>query len=149
MPAPAPTTTRFTPNGFTDYVGLSRTLVNVCGRAAHATTSTISRRSADLGLVPVRANPGSLCDSQPGQQLGCYNQGNEGSEYAGSRSRHPGGINSLFGDGSVHFIKNTINPMTWVQLGSINARRSHQLGPVLSRLRDSKLWRAVNMAAGT
>jgi prepilin-type processing-associated H-X9-DG protein len=72
-----------------------------------------------LGTSP--ASPGSLCDSQPGQQLGCYNQGSEGSEYAGARSRHPGGINALFGDGSVHFMKNSINPLTWVQLGSINA----------------------------
>ena len=64
--------------------------------------------------------PGSLCDSQPGQQLGCNNQGNEGANSAGSRSRHPGGVNSLFGDGSVHFIKNAINPYTWVILGSIN-----------------------------
>ena len=56
------------------------------------------------------ASAGSLCDSQPGQQLGCNNQGSEGSEFAGSRSRHPGGVNTLFGDGSVHFMKNTINP---------------------------------------
>ncbi len=52
--------------------------------------------------------------------LACYNQANEGCEYTGSRSRHPDGVNSLFGDGSVHFMKNSINPMTWVQLGSIN-----------------------------
>ncbi len=37
----------------------------------------------------------------------------------GSRSRHPGGVNSLFADGSVHFIKNTINFYTWQSLGSI------------------------------
>jgi len=28
-------------------------------------------------------------------------------------SRHPGGVNMLFGDDSVRFIKNTINPATW------------------------------------
>ncbi len=33
-------------------------------------------------------------------------------------SLHPGGVNFLFGDGSVHFITNTINPVTWVALGS-------------------------------
>ena len=54
-------------------------------------------------------SPGSLCDSQPAQRLACYNQGNQGGEYAGSRSRHPGGVNTLFGDGSVHFMKNSIS----------------------------------------
>ena len=66
------------------------------------------------------STPGSLCDSQPVQQLACYNQGNEGCEFVGSRSRHPGGVNTLFGDGSVHFMKNSINPQTWVALGSIS-----------------------------
>jgi len=37
-----------------------------------------------------------------------------------SRSFHPGGVNSLFADGSVHFVKNTINPITWWALGTKN-----------------------------
>ncbi len=36
-----------------------------------------------------------------------------------SRSYHPGGINALFGDGSVHFIKNAINYQTWRAMGTI------------------------------
>src|SRR5262249_51247058 len=65
-------------------------------------------------------SPGSLCDSQPVQGLGCYNQGSEGAEFAGTRSRHPGGVNTLFGDGSVHFMRKSTSPLTWVQLGSIS-----------------------------
>jgi prepilin-type N-terminal cleavage/methylation domain-containing protein/prepilin-type processing-associated H-X9-DG protein len=34
-------------------------------------------------------------------------------------SRHPGGVNALFADGSVRFIKNTISPVTWRALGSV------------------------------
>jgi prepilin-type processing-associated H-X9-DG protein len=34
------------------------------------------------------------------------------------RSRHPGGINGMMADGSVHFFKNTINSLTWWQLGT-------------------------------
>jgi prepilin-type processing-associated H-X9-DG protein len=38
----------------------------------------------------------------------------------GFRSRHPGGSNILFADGSVHFLKNTISLMTYTSLGSRN-----------------------------
>jgi prepilin-type N-terminal cleavage/methylation domain-containing protein/prepilin-type processing-associated H-X9-DG protein len=35
-----------------------------------------------------------------------------------SRSYHPGGVNSLFGDGSVRFVKSSINGNTWRGLGT-------------------------------
>ena len=101
--------TRFTPNGYQDYVPLFQT--------AYPST---------WGAVPSR-HPGStastsctrLCDSQPVQQLGVRRPRSEGADYNGSRSRHPGGVNMLFGDGSVRFVKNSISPTTWVALGSI------------------------------
>jgi len=34
-------------------------------------------------------------------------------------SYHPGGVNSLFADGSVHFVKNSVSPVTWRAMGSI------------------------------
>jgi prepilin-type N-terminal cleavage/methylation domain-containing protein/prepilin-type processing-associated H-X9-DG protein len=34
-------------------------------------------------------------------------------------SFHPGGINMLFGDGSVRFLKNSVNPYTWSALSTI------------------------------
>ena len=37
-----------------------------------------------------------------------------------SRSYHPGGVNALFGDGSVHFLKNSIHYQTWHALGTVN-----------------------------
>jgi prepilin-type N-terminal cleavage/methylation domain-containing protein/prepilin-type processing-associated H-X9-DG protein len=36
-----------------------------------------------------------------------------------ARSYHSGGVNSLFGDGSVRFIKSSISGMTWRALGSV------------------------------
>ena len=36
-----------------------------------------------------------------------------------SRSYHPGGVNTLFGDGSVHFVKNSINWQIWRSMGTI------------------------------
>jgi prepilin-type processing-associated H-X9-DG protein len=38
------------------------------------------------------------------------------------RSYHPGGVNCLFGDGSVHFIKNSTNGITWRALGTVSER---------------------------
>ena len=35
-----------------------------------------------------------------------------------SRSRHPGGVHTLFADGSVHFLKNSIQEPVWWQLGT-------------------------------
>uniref|UniRef100_UPI0035CF3AE9 DUF1559 family PulG-like putative transporter n=1 Tax=Isosphaera pallida TaxID=128 RepID=UPI0035CF3AE9 len=37
-----------------------------------------------------------------------------------ARSHHPGGVNALFGDGSVKFVKDTINPFTWRALGTVS-----------------------------
>jgi prepilin-type processing-associated H-X9-DG protein len=39
---------------------------------------------------------------------------------AASRSRHPGGVNVLKADGSVHFVPQTINLATWQAMGSLS-----------------------------
>ena len=44
-----------------------------------------------------------------------------------ARSYHPGGVNALFGDGSVRFIKSSVDGMTWRALGTIAG------GEVISR----------------
>jgi prepilin-type N-terminal cleavage/methylation domain-containing protein/prepilin-type processing-associated H-X9-DG protein len=36
-----------------------------------------------------------------------------------ARSYHPGGVNALLADGSVHFMKSTVNGVTWRALGTI------------------------------
>ena len=46
-------------------------------------------------------------------------KGNENWAYIGARSHHPGGIKTLLGDGSVGFVKETINPATWVSVHTI------------------------------
>ena len=112
--------TRFTPHGRQDYVPLFQPWASAISASA-LVGNTMDNLPSFAGSSPGTSppSPGTLCDSQPGQGLACYNQGNEGGEYTGSRSRHPGGVNTLFGDGSVHFMKNSINALTWVQLGSI------------------------------
>lgn len=46
------------------------------------------------------------------------NTGNGPNHYIGSRSRHPGGVNTLMGDGSVRFTKDTIAIQAWRALSS-------------------------------
>jgi prepilin-type processing-associated H-X9-DG protein len=36
-----------------------------------------------------------------------------------ARSRHPGGVNLLFLDGSVHFVKNTVNLAAWQAIATV------------------------------
>ena len=52
------------------------------------------------------------CDNSQG--------GNWDAFHAAARSRHPGGVNALFGDGHVTFISDTIELDTWHFLGGIN-----------------------------
>ncbi len=49
------------------------------------------------------------------------NENDGGPTYAAftSRSYHPGGVNSLFADGSVRYVKNSVNPFTWRALGTV------------------------------
>jgi len=51
----------------------------------------------------------------------CRRTGNtiyDGLYWAAARSAHPGGVNAAMGDGSVRFVKNSINKVTWSALGS-------------------------------
>jgi prepilin-type N-terminal cleavage/methylation domain-containing protein/prepilin-type processing-associated H-X9-DG protein len=113
--------TRFTPNGLQDYVPMFpiyASQVNATALLNDNMDNLPTFAGSTAGTSP--ATPPCLCDSQPGMNLACYCQGSQGGEFVGTRSRHPGGVNTLFGDGSVHFMKNTISPLTWVQLGSVN-----------------------------
>ena len=116
--------TRFAPNGYQDLLPIWLSLYNPGALAGISGALALDNYDNIGSLGPPGPgssppNPGSFCDSQPAQMLGCNDQIISGA-YAATRSRHPGGVECLFGDGSVHFIKNSINGPTWIQLGSIN-----------------------------
>jgi prepilin-type processing-associated H-X9-DG protein len=106
--------TRFTPNGRQDILQL----LGVWAGNGLNNVDNVPGGITGTGNSP--ANAGGLCDNQPVQQLGCNDNGSEAQSFCGTRSRHPGGVNTLFGDGSVHFMKNSVSPQIWVGLGSIS-----------------------------
>ncbi|QEH33090.1 hypothetical protein OJF2_15870 [Aquisphaera giovannonii] len=87
--------TRFTPNGLKDYLNLTN------------------------GGDYLNNDPGLFCTSEPVQQLPCFPGASDRGAFSGARSRHPGGINVGMGDGSVRFMKNTINAPIWIGLNTI------------------------------
>ena len=48
-----------------------------------------------------------------------------------SRSYHPGGVNTLFGDGSVHFIKSSVSGFTWALSAPSPAAKSSPRTPTI------------------
>ena len=137
FPAAGSYMTRFTPNGYQDYVPLIQPW-----KSSVPAANLVGNNMDNLGMlrwVGTRHQPPNSCGCrctlrQPaGSRLGVLQPGCGGGPRSWGASRHPGGVNALFGDGSVHFMKNSINALTWVQLGSIHGGRSHQQRCLLSR----------------
>jgi prepilin-type N-terminal cleavage/methylation domain-containing protein/prepilin-type processing-associated H-X9-DG protein len=84
---------RFTPNGIKDFFSLKD------------------------GYDQMPNNAGLFCVNEA--QLPCQPGNSDSDQFAGSRSRHPGGVNSLFADGSVRFVKSSVNAATWNAVHSI------------------------------
>jgi prepilin-type N-terminal cleavage/methylation domain-containing protein/prepilin-type processing-associated H-X9-DG protein len=62
-----------------------------------------------------------FCVNEPGQDLPCTGGSGDKGAYAGARSHHPGGLNVLLGDGSVRFLKDSINMKVWLALNTMGS----------------------------
>lgn len=51
-------------------------------------------------------------------KLNCTQNQTDGNTWAAARSKHTGGVNAAFADGSVRFIRDGINPQTWQAMGT-------------------------------
>jgi len=108
--------TRLAPNGNVDFWAGSAYLDP---KGGDTVDNLPTYGTSEPGTSPANIANGDLCDNQPGFNLPCFAQGNEGGSFAASRSHHFGGVNSLLADGSVRFFKNSISLPTWVALGSM------------------------------
>jgi prepilin-type N-terminal cleavage/methylation domain-containing protein/prepilin-type processing-associated H-X9-DG protein len=60
------------------------------------------------------------CVSKPANNEPCVSNGSYYVMWMASRSRHPGGVNSLLADGSVRFVKSSVSLNVWRGLGSLS-----------------------------
>lgn len=81
-------------SNFTTYLVPNSTLPDIMQSIGYCNTT-------------VKTNPPCIGESMPTLPL-----------MKAARSRHPGGVNTLFGDGTVKFIKNSVNIYIWRALGS-------------------------------
>ena len=76
--------------------------------------------------TPNSSAPDILCGwctgegNQPSMNLPCVPADHLYPRTATSRSQHPGGVNVVLADGSVHFISESIDRETWRSMGTIN-----------------------------
>ena len=68
--------------------------------------------------------PATLCLANIGEPADARTPNNPLDHVEDPSSRHTGGINALFGDGSVRFIRNSIDPYTWSALDAGRGRFS-------------------------
>jgi len=92
-------------------------------------SSTVSMYPAAIGIEMIAGNPGYVGLSSYQHWTApntppCQNSIDAIVGYVGpygaasANSLHPGGVNMCFADGSVHFVKNSVNLVTWWGLGS-------------------------------
>jgi prepilin-type N-terminal cleavage/methylation domain-containing protein/prepilin-type processing-associated H-X9-DG protein len=72
-------------------------------------------RNGEASLSPAATSPAGDLDLE----TRLYVQGGPTYGALTARSYHSGGVNALFGDGGVRFVKSTVNGITWRSLGTV------------------------------
>ncbi len=99
--------------------------LNADVRYAAACEAATARNWTWKGDWWISAQSSTYSHTQTPNRKSCYYQGTgqPGSAVVNvltASSRHPGGVNTAFGDGSVKFIKSTVNAMAWYALATPN-----------------------------
>jgi prepilin-type N-terminal cleavage/methylation domain-containing protein/prepilin-type processing-associated H-X9-DG protein len=90
---------------------------NICN-AVTASSSLVSDWAYGMYWHSTQRTSGRFKTVMPPNSKSCESQSNLNYALWTASSRHSGGVNVLMLDGSVKFVKNTINPTTWWAVGT-------------------------------
>jgi prepilin-type N-terminal cleavage/methylation domain-containing protein/prepilin-type processing-associated H-X9-DG protein len=107
------------------YTGCSGPIAELRPDSGHSEweDGNTSQAGFTTAWPPNKVTPGSFNGVQVADtDLIAIREENGGPTFAAvtARSYHPGGVNALFGDGSVHFVKNTTSGQVWRALGTVS-----------------------------
>jgi prepilin-type processing-associated H-X9-DG protein len=114
-----------TPASIAQYTSCSGAISELRADSGHSEweDGNTSQAGFTTAWPPNKVTPGRFgTTSVADTDLIAIREENGGPTFAAvtARSYHPGGVNTLFGDGSVRFVKSTISGLTWRALGTVS-----------------------------
>ena len=104
------------------YLGYSGTPISDSTCASPPTWNGNNRRGFMWASGEIRCATYNHYYTPNSKKYDCINNdptaGYTASGFRGARSRHSGGVNLLLGDGSVRFVRDTIDAATWMAIGT-------------------------------
>jgi prepilin-type N-terminal cleavage/methylation domain-containing protein/prepilin-type processing-associated H-X9-DG protein len=104
------------------YLGYTGTAINDANCANPPTWNGSNRRGFMWASGEIRCVSYNHYYPPNSKKYDCVNNdptaGYTASGFRGARSKHAGGVNLLLGDGSVRFVRDSIDPATWLAIGT-------------------------------
>jgi prepilin-type N-terminal cleavage/methylation domain-containing protein/prepilin-type processing-associated H-X9-DG protein len=93
-------------------------IVVVCANGIRSGEETGPTTYYDQSIAPCYSTHGSWVPNDPVNGPNPHRWSDYTEWYSAARSKHSGGVNTAFADGSVHFISNTVGLSVWQALGT-------------------------------
>jgi prepilin-type processing-associated H-X9-DG protein len=105
---------------FTTPNSTTADIVVVCANGIRAGEQTGPLTYYTQAIAPCYSTHGSWTPNDPVNGPNPNRWSDYTEWYSAARSKHPGGVNVSFADGSVRFFQNTVSPITWAALGTMH-----------------------------